>query len=489
MSETQSFDWKRNLTILHTVAEPISISCSAELSNVFTRGQHTLERDFGLINGLESTWAGLIPDGGRFPTGSGFAARVTTLGQQRLTFSRLNNWQDMVGLQADCAVSCDPPVQTLEFANADHKWYRLAFQAYNTKPYCLESMFADALNLPAQIQQIYRDLKMVQSDTRDEFSRNNHAAISANRWVGTVHGTTGVQDLKRQAWRFATDANGNIDTTYIILDSTIDPDDISLMTVAGVLNRIRNRGTYIGTFPKDGNIRLITDYETFQDLPLYDTNVRADNRFRAPTVLNPAYAATTEYAGYSLHNDPFSLRYYWTEVEPGYPDGVLKRIDQWSSVQFSEGCFSDLSSDYENADFQVSFPFGRASFQEQNGMQPTSVPNASFAATAQPWQGAWRWLNEINEITPCNVDRNKGFWRAVFKMAAKPLDSGIHGHAVLHKRFPYRGITKVCRPLGTPVGGSVDCTLTCPPLDLFPPALVDVATCGSWNPDSCSSVG
>lgn len=468
------------------MAEPITVQCSADLSNLFTRGQHTLEKDFGLINGLESTWAGLIPDGGRFPVGSGFAARVTTLGQQRLTFNSLNQWQDMVGLQSDCAVSCDPPSQTLEFANADHKWYRLGFQAYNTKPYCLESMFADALNLPSQIQQIYRDLKMVQSDTRDEFSRNNHVAISANRWMGYVE-NDGEQKLLRQQWRFATDANGNIDTTYIILDPTVDPDNISLMTVAGVLNRIRNRGTYIGTFPKDGDITLITDYETFQDLPLYDTNVRADNRFRAPTVLNPAYAATTQYAGYKLHNDPFVLRYYFTTTEPGYPGGVLKRVDQWSNVQFSEGCFSDLSSDYENADFQLSIPWGRSSFEEQNGMQPTSVPNASFAATAQPWNGAWKWHNSINEITPCNIDLNKGFWRAVYKMAAKPLESGLHGHVVLHRRFPFRGVTKVCRDLGAPTAGSTDCTLTCPPLDHYPPGLVDRFTCGSWNDDSCSS--
>jgi len=431
----------------------------------------------------------MIPDGGAFPVGSGFAARTTTMAPQRLTFSQLGNFRDMVGLQNDCTVSCDPPTTVLEFANADHKWYRLGFMAFNTKPYCLESMWGDALNLAENIQAIFTSLKHVTMDVMDEFSRNNHAAISAFRWLGKV-ADDGTQSLERQKWRFATDANGNVDTTYIILDSTIDPNDISVLTVGGLLNRIRNQGTYIGTFPKDGMVPVVTDYETFSELPLYDTNVRADNRFRSPGVLNPSYAATTEYANYNLRNDPFTMRYYWTTSEPGYPSGVLKRVDVWADNAMSEGCFSNVSQDYENADFMVSFPFSKPTFKIQNGMQPTSAPGGvNFAATAAPWRGAWRWLNEINEITPCNVDRNKGFWRGVFKLAAKPVESGLRGHAVLHRRFPFRGITKVCRDLGTPVGGSVDCTLTCPPLDHYPPALVDRFTCGSWNPDTCSSVG
>ena len=156
----------------------------------------------------------------------------------------------------------------------------------------------------------------------------------------------------------------------------------------------------------------------------------------------------------------------------------------------SEGCFSVGAQDYMDADFQISFLWGGATFEVQNGMQPTSAPGGvNMAATASPWNGAWRWLNEINEITPCNVDRNKGFWRAVFKMAAKPRESGQRGHAILHRRFPFRGVSKICRDLGTPVGGSVDCTNTCPALDNYPPALVDPFTCGSWNDDSCSSVG
>ncbi len=467
--------------------DTISISCAADISNLFTRSQHDLDTQFQNIDGLNGVLTGLFPEGGSFPVGSGGAARVTTMGQQRLSFQRLNIFQPMVGLQSDCAVSCDPPTDQVNFANADHKWYRLMNGAYNSVPYCLESMWLDALNLSENVQSIFSSMKHVTMDVMDEFYRNNHAGISNFRWMGYVD-ADGTQRLLRQEWRFATTANGDVDTTYVILDATVDPDNISVLTVGGLLNRIRNQGTYIGTFPVDGEIPLITDYETFADLPKYDTNVRADNRFRNPTVLNPEYASTTSYAGWKLKNDPFSLRYYWTTTDPAYPGGVLKRIDQWGNNPMSEGCYSNVSQSYEDADFQISFPWGKPTFMLQNGMQPTSAPGGiNFAATAAPWRGAWRWINEVNEVTPCNQDRNKGYWRAVFKLAAKPVESGIRGHAVLHRRFPFTGVTKVCRPLGAPVGGSVDCSNTCPPLDWSPPALVDVFTCGSYNADSCGS--
>lgn len=469
------------------MAEPITISCQSDINQLLIRGQHTLGRDFKYIDGYDGVWNGLIPDGGRFPVGSGFAAQVNNIFQQRLNFSTLNIWQPMVGLQADCAVSCDPPVTQLNFGNGDRVWYRLMNGSYNTQPYCLESLWADALNLEANIQAIYRNLKHVTMDTMDEFYRNNHAAITANNWMGYVE-NSGTQKLLKQQWRFATDADGNVDTTYIILNSTVNPNNISLLTVGGLLNRIRNFGIPVGTFPVDGNIDLITDYETFSQLPLYDTNVRADNRFRQPTVLNPAYKATTEYAGWQLKNDPFALRYFWTTTEPGYPNGVLKRVNQWANEALSQGCWSNTSTDYEDADFMVSFPWGGSTYVTQNGEQPMSAPGGvNFADPASPWNGIWRWVNEVNEVTPCNQDRNKGYWRAVFKKAAKPVESGVRGHAVLHRRFPFTGVTKVCRTLGAPTAGSAACEYTCAPLDNYPPTLTDIFTCGSWNSDSCSS--
>jgi hypothetical protein len=466
-----------------------NISCSGDISNLFSVAQYHLNEIRDMLNGRVATWEGMIPDGGRFPVTSNFASRVTTLAQQRLGYRDLNLWQPMVALQGDCAVTCDPPVKVVNPGNANHQWYRLMNIAYNTTPYCLESMFASGFDLPMQIEQIYKDLFMIRADVMDEFYRNNQVGLSAFRWLGYDPASqAGGSGLFQNQWQFATDANGFVDTRYIVLNNTINPDFISLPST-DILNRIRNFGIPMGTFPEEGQIQLVTDYELFSNLPLYDTNRREDNRFRAPGNLDPSYVATTSYAGYKLKNDIFMLRYNWRgpgEV-PGYPNGVLERVYQWTDEQITEGCFSQTSQAYIDADFCLMIPWSTVDpvFMMQNGEQPLSAGSGvNFAAVQSPWDGTWRWFNEVNEVTPCNSNRNKGYWGMVLKKAAKPIMFGQRGHVLLARRFPLRGITRSCATLRTGVGaGSADCTnnLPCPAPDFFPPSLVSTFTCGGWN--------
>lgn len=463
-----------------------SINCVGDLSNHFTRSQHVLSEIFSLIEGVDGIYEGMISDGGQFPIQSGFAFRQTTLAQQRLGAQQLNMWKAMVGLQTDCVTSCVPPTTVVDFGNAQQTWVRLMNVAYNTKPYCLTQLFADKLNIQAQIAQVFRDLKFVTKDVLDEFYRNNQVGISRFLWLGYDPPQTqqpNIPQLLRSQWQFATDANGDVDTTYIELDPTINPEHIALLST-DMINKVRNRGIPTGTYKPDGQITLVTDYQTFSDLPLYDTNRREDNRFRAPVVLNPEYTATTNYAGYGLKNDYFALRYYWTTDDPLYPAGVLKRVFHWADEQISEGCFSDTSEAYENADFQISIPWSMLPvFKRMNGEQPLSAGSgANFQALDSPWNGTWRWYNEVNEYTPCNQDREIGYWRMNLRKAAAPQEFGYRGNVILHRRFPNRGITRSCQALGTPVVGSPDCTNTCPPLDFFPPALIERFTCGGFNP-------
>lgn len=464
-----------------------TIGCAADISNHFTLAQHFLDPIFKRLNGRNGVWEGMIPNGGQFPLFSGYAARVTTLAQQRLGYQDLNLWQPMVGLQADCAVTCDPPTKVVDPGNAQHNWYRLMNIAYNTKPYCLESMMSAPLNINEQIEQVYKDLMYIRMDVMDEFYRNNYVGLSAFQWLAydPPANQPGSPALLQDQWRFATDANGGVDTRYIILNPTVNPNNIGMLST-DILNRIRNYGIPMGTFNPEGTIRLVTDYESFSNMPLYDTNRREDNRFRAPVVLNPDYVATTTYGGYTLKNDFFQLRYMWRgpgEV-PGYPAGVLERIYQWSNQQISEGCFSQTNQDYIDADFCLNIPFSdmESVFEMQSGETPLSAGSGvNFADPASPWNGTWRWVNEVNEVTPCNQDRNKGYWRMVLKKAAKPVMFGQRGHILLSRRYPLRGITRNCNTLLSPTTGSADCLNTCPAQDFYPPALVSVYTCGGWN--------
>lgn len=466
--------------------EHITIACGQDISNAFTLAQHHLDKEFDAIEGITGVFEGMIPSGGSFPLNSGFAARTTTVAQQRLNYEQLNLWQPMVGLQEDCATTCEPPTEVVDFVNAGHKWYRLLQIAYNTKPYCLTQLFADHLNIQENIAQVFRDLKMLSMDLLDEFARNNHVTLAANRWMGYAPQDGTTPSLRLDDWHFATDANGFPDTSVIILEAGVDPRYISLLSVQGMLNIIRDEGIRIHAFPASGEVPLLTDYLTFQELPLRDTNVRADNRFREPGVLNPSYAATTKYADYNLKNDYLALRYNYSPNDSEFPgQTVLRRVNAWQSQQLSEGCWSNMSPNYRNASFQVSVLWAGSTFTKQIGAMPTSAGSGtSFNNPQMPFGGMnWVWKNEVNEVTPQNQDRNKGYWRLVAQLSAKPVKLGIFGHVILHRRFPLTGITGTCATLQTTVAGSVDCTNDCPAMDFFPPPLVEYETCGCWNPD------
>lgn len=449
-----------------------------EIRNFFTRAQHTLDTQFGLLEGPIGMWDGKIRDLGAFPNASGWATRSTVLGFQRPRHTSIR-FNPMVGLQDDCTASCDVQANEVRLGNADHLWTRMTEYAENTEPFCLIKMLGDALELGQQIRQHIKILRDRTADIMDEFKRANYSVLARNKWAAV----DGINSPRRNLWRFATDANGQPDVNYIILEPGVDAADLSLPTIP-ILNYIVTTGSYNGAFPRTGGGTIITDWETIQELPKFDTNVRADNRYRDPSALNPALPGdTARYAGYQFEQDLFGLRYAWTLDDPSYPLGVLKRIEPWTSKQVSEGCWDEVSTDYLEADFAIS-PFYNPDvmgLQHANITAPAGMP---FEQPQSPYNGMWTFKNEVNEVTPCNQDRTKAYWRMVFRMAAKPINNGELGHVFLHRRFNTRGPVKSCRPLVVPVGGSVDCSMDCAPFDWQPAPLVDRVVCpGLYNAD------
>ena len=461
--------------------DDIVLQCTDDLRNFFSRSQHYLEPEFRKIDALEGSWDGKIRNAGNFPVGTGGRARVSTMGPERMSHEDME-WTPLIGLQEDCVASCNVPSREVTVGNADHRWYGVFTHAQHTTPFCLETMWLDALNLPSQIRNRYENLKRRTVDVLDEFYRKHQVAYSDNKWMGVADGTNSGQ-IRKGLWRFEVDANGTPNVNKIIIDpSVLDVDDtpsnVGLLSV-DTLNWIRNYGIYDGAFPKKGMVPIITDYETSDMLPKYDTNVRMDNRYRAPGTLDPSYDAVRSYAGYSFDTDDFSYRYFWDTEDPNYPNGVLTRISHWKNRQVSEGCISGASEDYLNADYILTIPFNPNVWEWQNYETP-NPPHMPYERPDSPYNGIWRFINEVNEVTPCNSQRNLAYWQMILKKAAKP-DRPHLGHVVLHRRFNSRGVFKSCKTLTVPVGGSLDCSHTCPPLDHYPPAYVTREVCGKWS--------
>lgn len=451
------------------------LQCVDDLRNWFSRSQHFLEPAFKEYTTIRGAWEGTIRNGGNFPVGTGGRARVTTLGSERMAPADMV-WTPLIGLQDDCVVSCNVPLREVPIGNADHKWYGVFVHGQYTTPFCLESMWLDALNLPAQIRNRLMNLKRRSVDVMDEFFRMHQIQFSDHKWMGVDDGTNSGT-IREGLWRFELDANGQPNVNKIILIG-VEPENVALPSIS-IFNWIREFGSYEGAFPLEGNIPIYTDFETATELPKFDTNVRMDNRYRQPGALDPSLTGVDAYAGYRFNRDPFMFRYYWDTEDENYPDGVLTRINHWTNREVSENCVSAASADYLNADFTLQVPFSNMVWEWQNYETP-NPPDMPYEQPDSPYNGMWRFVNEVNEITPCNSQRNLAYWQMILKKAAKPDMTNL-GHVVLTRRFNSRGVFKSCKALTVPVGGTYDCTPVCPPIDAFPPAYATREVCGMWN--------
>jgi hypothetical protein len=466
----------------------IQLGCWQDLSNFLSRSQNHLDTEFGLIEGLNGTWQGKIKSGGVFPQSTGFAARHTVLGFQRARETQIK-FTPMAGHQDDCVASCNSQPIPRKIQSVDHRWYRVMNHSEYTEPFCLKTMWQEAFELKQQIANIFENLKQVTMTINDEFSRSNQVFYSDNHWLAIDNGTNTpvIQNsvstpiVAGATWRFAQDVNGNYDTNKVILGPNILPQNIGYLTV-DVLNRVRQWGIYRNAFDKTKPITVITDWDTADYIPKIDSNQRLDNRHRDPESLDPAFNAIKSYSSYDFEEDPLIMRYNWDLNDPNYPNGVFTRVEAWAGTPASEGCIDDVSADFLNADFQISIPFNNKQWKYQTMSYPTSLPGQSFEQPFAPYNGMWTWQNnKTDQITPCNLEQNMGYWYMVWEMAAMP-DRPQLGHAVFHRRFNTRGVIKSCRPLTVSMAGSyASCFNPCPPYNFWPPALVTRQTCGRWN--------
>jgi hypothetical protein len=466
----------------------IQITCQSGISNFFIRARPYIDEAFREIEGITPVWEGMIKSSGLFPREAGGQARTTVMGIQRPRLTTIK-WNPQVGMQPDCVVTCNVSPNQVQLGNGDNRWYRLYDYSEIVGPYCLKSMWLDAMNLPTQIKHIFMNMKARTVDIMDDFYRTNYIALSSNKWIGVDNGTNNpfigkVLPNGNPPWQFAQDVNGQPIINKIIIDPSImdsagTPTQVALLSVEE-LNFIRESGGYLNAFSATGDVPVITDWDTMSYLPKYDTNVRADNRRIDEAVLDPALGAVHRYAGYAFKRDPYVLRYRWDLNDPNYPNGVLTRVEQWHSVPLTQGCWDDVNPDYLNADFQITIPWNDNVFSYQNADYPTDLPDMKFEQPLSPYTGIWQFFNEVNEVTPCNSERNLGYWRMLLSKAAKPEIPQL-GHVILHRRFNMRNVFKSCRPFMVPVLSYTYCNTTCAPFDAYAPALVSRVVCGSWN--------
>ena len=394
----------------------IQLGCWQDLSNFLSRSQNHLDTEFGLIEGLNGTWQGKIKSGGVFPQSTGFAARHTVLGFQRARETQIK-FTPMAGHQDDCVASCNSQPIPRKNQSVDHRWYRVMNHSEYTEPFCLKTMWQEAFELKQQIANIFENLKQVTMTINDEFSRSNQVFYSDNHWLAIDNGTNTpvIQNsvstpiVAGATWRFAQDVNGNYDTNKVILGPNILPQNIGYLTV-DVLNRVRQWGIYRNAFDKTKPITVITDWDTADYIPKIDSNQRLDNRHRDPESLappsTPSRATPPTIRGRSAHN-AVQLGFDGPELPNGVFTGV-RSVGRSSRLRgLHRRCFERLSE----RGFPISIPFNNKQWKYQTMSYPTSLPGQSFEQPFAPYNGMWTWQNnKTDQITPCNLEQNMGYW-------------------------------------------------------------------------------
>jgi hypothetical protein len=76
-----------------------------------------------------------------------------------------------------------------------------------------------------------------------------------------------------------------------------------------------------------------------------------------------------------------------------------------------DGDFEKLFSEFANAERDVLNEFAHSDSHKPGEFQPQT----------HWWDSRWRWVCEENEITPDNKNKYKGYFRCVWRIAAKPI--------------------------------------------------------------------
>lgn len=360
-----------------------------------------MEPIIALFNKTKGTWT----------DGIGTTVQVAT-SERMLTAVSEETWQEVTAAEDACL----PPVEKVK-GGETLRPVSLAHKAVETDDYCIEG-----------IRSTNQYQTFLANRTR------NLAEITARVLTGRY--TKAYRD--NAGHHITALLSGPFDNTGAGYDITPPPNaPISV----GLLDDVRSEMlTEAGDEPFMSDsangapvLPLLIGDELSRQLIRSDESLRQDIRFayegegaNSPLVqaMNTLMAGRRAYAGWSH----FILRY-----PPRYnaPGGVLTRVEPFlPETAATKGVKRPINPLYKTAAYEEVIPYS------ENAMKMLEMQRITNAApgwtfNAVDMTGVFRWVNEYHR--DCNPDKNKGFFRAVFKNAAMPLHPEL-GYTILVQR-------------------------------------------------------
>lgn len=405
-----------------------------------------------------NAYYGKIPDGERFPLRSGTQIKGQRLGRmappENLNFKPVVD--DICNTNA-----CDDEAQVVSNGGSEFVFSLVKF-ALKTDWLCLDSI-ALRDQPEAEVRHLEDGLRKISRYVHEEFRRSRFLHFTRNKMVTILpeDGDTGLpeaadvescdgNEILNNGWLFEQSEDDEIDPRFVRV--CVDPTKIGLVGALSMDNL---------DFAAE---RLGYEDEAYMDnTGLFDVLLAGQRIGRQlvldeDDILNNAvsqgghnivdlrqnFGTQKVIRNYSLRSDIHAMRFFpdvdfntallagvgyaFDENDPNtWPRFV--RVFPYRKIRGgSHGIDHVVNANYLKA------PFGISTILNPRVMSVMSFPEVTGFGTARKgdsvsYDGAARWLNPD---WPCNEDRNKGFWKLHFRMAAKPnLDE--EGYSWFHR--------------------------------------------------------
>lgn len=416
---------------------------------------------------VKNAYYGKISDGDKFPLRSGTRIKGQRLG--RIVPPDCHDWQPVS--DSLCATNmCDDTAEVISHGS-DEFFFSLVKLALKTDWLCLDSLAVR--DMPEEeIAHLEEGLQASSRYVHEEFRRSRYLHFGRNKMVTILEedddtGLPATEDVTSCAgteqlnngWLFPLKENDEIDQCHVHV--ACDPEKLGLIGDLSLdnLDYATERLEYEDEVYLDGtnlhdvllaSKRLANQLALAEDDKMNNATSQGGHNLLD---LSQAFGTERVLRNYSLRSDIHAMRFYpdvtYNEAliaSPGYAydaddPNTWPRFVRVFPYRIKKGGVAGVDK-ITNENY-LRAPFGISTILNTRVMKVMSFPEVTGFGSARKadsvsYEGVARWLNPD---WPCNEDRNKGFWKMHFRMAAKPMLDEL-GYSWFHRltnKLDFRG--------------------------------------------------
>ena len=398
-----------------------------------------------------NAYYGKVNEGGTWPMHSGTSWKGHKLG--RIGIPDCTGWRKIEdGLCATNLCSFEPDV--IQHGHEDY-YFSAVMKDLRTDWICIDSLaFRE---MPEQeIMKLEEGLRASARYVHEEFRRSRYLAYTKNKLIGVLPDDGGdpnldsrvCQDaLTQNGYVFELRDNGELDECHV--RARIDPDNLDYISEFSL-----DMADYAVERLQYEDERYLGDTGLF-DLLLADRNMsnrlaiqESQDMQNSPVYggsgynlvdLRRTYGTQRVLRDYSMRADIHAMRFYPDTVANAALEAYdadnpttwprFFRVFPYVPVQASVAGIKFVTNEA-----YLKAPFGISTILNRRVMTVMSSPNVVSVGGAAKvggfgYDGTAQWQNPD---WPCNVNRDKGFWKLRFRLAARP-DYDEEGYSYFHR--------------------------------------------------------